>query len=130
MPGQHMPPQGYPQQGYPPQMQQQPQQQGNWKDQLALPARDERYRTEVRLHPFPLFLVGTCRDRAIKRFRTPRAPARGARAAGTVAPTAAEAAKVSRTTQSIDGSTTAAVRASLGATRTPPRRGPTHDAHA
>ena len=64
---------------------------------------------------FRFFLVGTCRDRAIKRFRTPRAPARGARAAGTVAPTAAEAAKVSRTTQSIDGSTTAAVRASLGA---------------
>ena len=55
MPGQHMPPQGYPQQGYPPQMQQQPQQQGNWKDQLSLPARDERYRTEVRLQPFPLF---------------------------------------------------------------------------
>jgi hypothetical protein len=26
------------------------QQQGNWKDQLALPARDERYRTEVRIH--------------------------------------------------------------------------------
>jgi|AntAceMinimDraft_12_1070368.scaffolds.fasta_scaffold87473_2 hypothetical protein len=53
-----MPPQGYPQQGYPPQgypqqqqqMHQPPaqQQQGNWKDQLALPARDERYRTEVR----------------------------------------------------------------------------------
>ena len=74
------------------------------------------------------FLVGTCRDRAIKRFRTPRAPARGARAAGTVAPAAAEAAKVSRTTRSIDGSTTAAVRASLGATRTPPRRGPTRRA--
>jgi len=47
---QQMPPQGYPQQGYPPQQMMQPppqqQQQGNWKDQLVLPARDERYRTE------------------------------------------------------------------------------------
>ena len=31
------------------QMQQQPQ--GNWKDQLNLPVRDERYRTEVRALP-------------------------------------------------------------------------------
>ena len=46
MPQQHMmPPPQQMQHMPPPQMQPQS---GNWKDQLNLPARDERYRTEVR----------------------------------------------------------------------------------
>jgi hypothetical protein len=61
--------QPYQQQAPPPQQQQQQQQQGNWKDQLNLPVRDERYRTEVR---------SRCRPVAFPDHRPPRRSRAGA----------------------------------------------------